>query len=199
MNIVNSLTTVNFNAGGMTAIKGIVLHSQSGFQNGTISWFKNPASGASAHFCISAVGEIVRVVNEEKLDRAWHAGIFDAGKCPEWALPGESFEVTENRKLRQENNSMKQTILNQAAEVKMLQGRIAKLRDDVAASNRRMEDLVKEQERIVKMSPKETVEMAERKLKRMKAIAEIVSSYSLPDYQYRLKSKNPVPTELIGS
>lgn len=87
MNIVNSLTTVNFNPGGMKAIKGIVLHSMWGTQNGSISWFKNPDAKASAHFCVSAVGEIVRVVDEQKLDRAWHAGIYDAGKCPEWAMP----------------------------------------------------------------------------------------------------------------
>jgi len=87
MNITNSLTNVNFNPGGMKAIKGIVLHSMWGTQNGSIAWFKNPDAKASAHFCISEVGEIVRVVDEAKLDRAWHAGIYDAGKCPDWAMP----------------------------------------------------------------------------------------------------------------
>lgn len=102
MNIVNSLTTVNFNPGGMKAIKGIVLHSMWGTQNGSIAWFKNPQAQASAHFCISAVGEIVRVVNEEKLDRAWHSGIYDAGKCPDWALTNPNdwcigIELEDNR------------------------------------------------------------------------------------------------------
>lgn len=102
MNITNSLTTVNFNPGGMKAIKGIVLHSMWGTQNGSIAWFKNPQAQASAHFCISAVGEIVRVVNEEKLDRAWHSGIYDAGKCPDWALTNPNdwcigIELEDNR------------------------------------------------------------------------------------------------------
>lgn len=87
MNIVNSLTDVNFNPGGMTAIKGIVLHSMWGTQNGSIAWFKNPDAQASAHFCVSGVGEIVRVVDEQKLDRAWHAGINDPGCTPSWAEP----------------------------------------------------------------------------------------------------------------
>lgn len=102
MNIVDSLTTVNFNPGGMTAIKGIVLHSMWGTQNGSIAWFKNPDAKASAHFCISGVGEIVRVVNEQTLDRAWHAGIYDEGKCPDWALPNPNnwcigIELEDNR------------------------------------------------------------------------------------------------------
>jgi hypothetical protein len=102
MNIVNSLTTVNFNPGGMSAIKGIVLHSMWGTQNGSIAWFKNPDAKASAHFCISGVGEIVRVVDEQKLDRAWHAGIYDEGKCPEWAMPNPNnfcvgIELEDNR------------------------------------------------------------------------------------------------------
>lgn len=102
MNIVNSLTTVNFNPGGMKAIKGIVLHSMWGTQNGSIAWFKNPDAQASAHFCISAVGEIVRVVNEEHLDRAWHAGIYDNGKCPAWAMTNPNdwcigIELEDNR------------------------------------------------------------------------------------------------------
>lgn len=102
MNIVDSLTTVNFNPGGMSAIKGIVLHSMWGTQNGSIAWFKNPDAQASAHFCISGVGEIVRVVDERKLDRAWHAGVYDAGKCPDWAMPNPNnfcigIELEDNR------------------------------------------------------------------------------------------------------
>ena len=87
MEIVKSLTTVNFNPNGMKGRLGIVLHSMAGTQNGSIAWFKNPQAQASAHYCIGADGEIVQVVDEAKKDRAWHAGIYDNGKCPSWALP----------------------------------------------------------------------------------------------------------------
>jgi hypothetical protein len=102
MDIVKSLTTVNFNPGGMKAIRGIVLHSMWGTQNGSIAWFKNPDAKASAHYCISGVGEIVQVVDESKLDRAWHAGIYDEGKCPDWAMPNPNdwcigIELEDNR------------------------------------------------------------------------------------------------------
>lgn len=89
MQIIQDLTTVNFTKGAIKQVRGIVIHSQDGFQNGTISWFKNPDSKASAHYCISKTGVIVQMVLDT--DFAWHAGSTDPGKCPEWALPNPNY------------------------------------------------------------------------------------------------------------
>src|SRR3990167_9627074 len=84
MNIIQDLTNVNFTSNGMKQIRGIVLHSMGGFYNGTISWFKNKDSQASAHYLISKTGEIRQMVRDT--DVAWHSGVYDAGKPPPWAL-----------------------------------------------------------------------------------------------------------------
>lgn len=75
MEIKSDLTTINHTVKASRNILGIVLHSMGGFQSGSIAWFKNPQAQASAHFCISKSGEIVRTVEEKNI--AWHAGIFD--------------------------------------------------------------------------------------------------------------------------
>lgn len=40
---------------------------------GTISWFKNPESGVSAHYVIGRDGREVQMVDDN--DKAWHAGV----------------------------------------------------------------------------------------------------------------------------
>jgi hypothetical protein len=58
--------------GGMTVDK-IVVHTMQGSYGGSISWFQNPASGVSAHYCVrSSDGEVTQQVRES--DTAWHAG-----------------------------------------------------------------------------------------------------------------------------
>lgn len=86
MNITQDLIKVNYSPNGMKEIKGIVIHSMGGFFKGTQSWFKNPQAQASAHYIISKQGDILQMVDETKMNMAWHAGIYDTGKCPSWAL-----------------------------------------------------------------------------------------------------------------
>lgn len=70
------IPTSNFST-GLTP-QGVVLHSTRGGNStggeykGTINWFLNPASEASAHFIIARDGRITQMVN--LTDRAWHAG-----------------------------------------------------------------------------------------------------------------------------
>ena len=58
--------------------QGVVLHSTRGGNStegeyqGTINWFMNPASEASAHFVIARDGRITQMVGLD--DKAWHAG-----------------------------------------------------------------------------------------------------------------------------
>lgn len=54
----------------------IIVHAAQGTHKGTISWFKNPVSKVSAHYCISKKGEVVQFV---RLDRAaWHVVNFNS-------------------------------------------------------------------------------------------------------------------------
>jgi len=53
----------------------IVIHVMDGYFEGTIDWFQNPDSQASAHYLISQEGEIVQMVREK--DIAWHAGNWE--------------------------------------------------------------------------------------------------------------------------
>lgn len=62
---------------------GCVIHSTRGNGatedaefNGTLNWFRNPASEVSAHVVIGATGEIAYVVRDELV--AWHAGEHNA-------------------------------------------------------------------------------------------------------------------------
>ena len=59
----------------------IVDHKTAGRHPGCRDWLCNPASGASAHFLVTRVGEIDQLVKEE--NRAWHAGIVER---PNWNL-----------------------------------------------------------------------------------------------------------------
>jgi len=58
-------------------IKRIVLHyTTSSNPQGTISWFKNPASRVSAHYMVGRDGKIWQFVNDDK--KAWHAAGHNA-------------------------------------------------------------------------------------------------------------------------
>ena len=39
-------------------MKGVVLHTEDGYEQGTISWFNNPAAQASAFFAVGLDGAI---------------------------------------------------------------------------------------------------------------------------------------------
>lgn len=88
MNIKEDLTPINYTPDGIKEYRGIVMHSMWGTYAGSIAWFKNPSAGASAHYCISAEGEITRCVLEK--DMAWHAGIID-DVAPTWVLPNPNW------------------------------------------------------------------------------------------------------------
>ncbi len=63
----------NYTAGGITNVQYIVVHTMQGSYAGSISWFQNPTSDVSAHFCMRAEdGEITQMVH--LADRAWHVG-----------------------------------------------------------------------------------------------------------------------------
>src|SRR3989344_3846164 len=57
-----------------------VIHIQQGTQQGTLSWFKNPASQVSAHVAIAKSGEVDTCVDER--DTAYHAGRINAPVAP---------------------------------------------------------------------------------------------------------------------
>lgn len=60
----------NCNAGGMVRpFQGLVLHIQEGTENGTDSWFHNPASQVSAHFGNPKTGGLDQWVDTN--DKAW--------------------------------------------------------------------------------------------------------------------------------
>lgn len=76
------------------------MHSTWGTHAGSIAWFKNPQAQASAHYLVSRTGEIVQMVKDT--DMGWHAGVYDAGKCPDWALTNPNWycigiEIEDNR------------------------------------------------------------------------------------------------------
>lgn len=82
------LLTINFTPDGIKEHRGIVMHSMWGTYTGSIAWFKNPSSKASAHYLISENGEITQMVEEK--DMAWHAGIID-DVAPDWVLPNPNW------------------------------------------------------------------------------------------------------------
>ncbi len=70
----NPASSANFTPGRSGGpMKFVVIHDMEGSYDGSISWFKNPASQVSAHYCIrSSDGDITQMVREQ--DTAWHAG-----------------------------------------------------------------------------------------------------------------------------
>lgn len=74
----NQADSGNFSVSNRTTtypILYMIIHIMEGTYSGSISWFKNPASNVSAHYCIrSNDGEITQMVREK--DIAYHAGIW---------------------------------------------------------------------------------------------------------------------------
>lgn len=63
-----------------SGINYVVIHDMEGNYGGAISWFKNPASQVSAHYCLrSSDGDITQMVREQ--DIAWHAGNWSYNKA----------------------------------------------------------------------------------------------------------------------
>ncbi|MCX4242301.1 N-acetylmuramoyl-L-alanine amidase [Paraliomyxa miuraensis] len=63
----------NYTLDGMGTVQYVVVHTMQGSYAGSISWFQNPASNVSAHYCMrSSDGEVTQMVHHE--DRAWHVG-----------------------------------------------------------------------------------------------------------------------------
>jgi hypothetical protein len=63
---------------GVALIDMIVIHVAQGSYSGTISWFQNPRSNASAHYVVGRRGQIAQCVHNE--DIAWHAGWWETNK-----------------------------------------------------------------------------------------------------------------------
>jgi len=69
-------STRNYTAGRQQKIDHVVIHDMEGTYAGAISWFQNPAAGASAHYDLrSSDGEITQQIRHA--DTAWHAGNWD--------------------------------------------------------------------------------------------------------------------------
>lgn len=63
----------NYTANGMSTVQYVVVHTIQGSYAGAISWFQNPISNVSAHYCMrSSDGEVTQMVHHD--DRAWHVG-----------------------------------------------------------------------------------------------------------------------------
>lgn len=67
----------NYNSRNGTPVTAITLHTMQGSYAGSISWFKNPSSQVSAHYCMRARdGQVTQMVCES--DRAWHVGFANS-------------------------------------------------------------------------------------------------------------------------
>lgn len=62
-------------------IIAIVNHITAGLYPGTLSWMRNPAAKASAHYLVTRAGQIFQMVKDE--DTSWHAGVVNR---PNWPL-----------------------------------------------------------------------------------------------------------------
>jgi N-acetylmuramoyl-L-alanine amidase len=63
----------NYRTGrGTHDVRAIVIHVTEGSLASCDSWFRNPESRVSAHYCVSRAGTIHQYV--EETDTAWHAG-----------------------------------------------------------------------------------------------------------------------------
>lgn len=78
--------TPNEHPGGMTEVRGLVLHIQQGTEQGSETWFKNPVAQASAHFLNPKTGPLRQLVDTG--DRAW----AQAAGNPSWiSVENEGF------------------------------------------------------------------------------------------------------------
>lgn len=69
---IEFLQSPNRSSRNGAAIKRIIMHyTTSRNADGTISWFKNPASQRSAHYLIARSGKIYQMVSDN--EKAWHA------------------------------------------------------------------------------------------------------------------------------
>lgn len=95
LNIKKNITTINqWHDRSGYKIKGIVMHSMAGTQRGTISWFRNPQSKVSAHYCISDTGDVVLTVEEKSA--AWHAGQVTVNKDKAPTLLQDNWGINPN-------------------------------------------------------------------------------------------------------
>jgi N-acetylmuramoyl-L-alanine amidase len=53
----------------------VIYHDTAGTAESAVHWFQNPASKVSAHYIVTAIGVIYRMVPEDKA--AWHAGMSE--------------------------------------------------------------------------------------------------------------------------
>jgi MYXO-CTERM domain-containing protein len=70
-------STANYAVGNRTSITNVVVHTTQGSYSGTLSWFKNPDAGVSAHYVVrSSDGHIAQMVDEKNV--AWHDKCFNS-------------------------------------------------------------------------------------------------------------------------
>jgi len=81
----SSLTSVNYTPDRAIYINGVytpvpvsyfVLHTEQGYENGTVSWFRNPASAVSSNYGVALNGDIDVIVDEG--NTAWTNGNFES-------------------------------------------------------------------------------------------------------------------------
>lgn len=69
-------STANYRVANRTAVDHVVVHTTQGSYSGTLSWFKNPDAGVSAHYVVrSSDGHVAQMVDEK--DVAWHDKCFN--------------------------------------------------------------------------------------------------------------------------
>ena len=70
----SAASSSNYTSGrGGNTVQFIVIHTMQGSYSGSISWFRNPAAMASAHYNIrSSDGQVTQMVSNG--DTAWHGG-----------------------------------------------------------------------------------------------------------------------------
>lgn len=91
-------------------------------------------------------------------------------RCPDWALPTETFEQSELRRLRTENATMKNQLLVKAQELRNVQNALDKTKKQFQEASERLKQCVVEQERKVTELEGTELEAAKRKLARLKTI-----------------------------
>lgn len=65
------ITSPNYSSRNGSKITNIVIHHTDSFNlDGTVAWFKNPASQVSAHYVLGLDGSLVQMVHDG--DKAWH-------------------------------------------------------------------------------------------------------------------------------
>lgn len=67
------VTSPNYSSRNSTAITAVAIHTMQGSYAGSIAWFQNTSSNASAHYMVrSSDGQVTQMVREA--NKAWHAG-----------------------------------------------------------------------------------------------------------------------------